>query len=108
MKLNRTSEAICNNNNNSDAQKTVKLTIGEELWKLLTNLIEWKPPPGKKIRDSISPVDLHTIVCKIKPRYKLVFYYKLYLKLNNFFIICTICGKKNVWFQIYKYIYCYT
>lgn len=61
------------NNNDNVAQKTIKLTIGEELWKLLTSLVDWKQPSGKKNRDSISPVDLYTIVCKIKPRYKLVF-----------------------------------
>lgn len=70
LKLCRTADVVFYNNNDNIAQKTVKLTIGEELWKLLTSLIDWKQPSGKKNRDSISPADLYTIVCKIKPRYK--------------------------------------
>lgn len=79
LKLYRTTEStVSNNNDNAVAQKSTNLTIGEELWNLLTELIDWKQPPGKKTRESISATDLYTIVCKIKPRYKLVFYNKLF------------------------------
>lgn len=62
-------------NNNSDPR--LQNSIAEELWKLLMTLVEWKKPAGFKCREAISPSALLSIVCKIKPRYKLVIF-KLY------------------------------
>ncbi|VVC24767.1 Hypothetical protein CINCED_3A007267 [Cinara cedri] len=55
---------------NEDPKKQQRFIIAEELLKLLISLVDWQKPPGYKYRDAISPVALHTIVCKIKPRYK--------------------------------------
>lgn len=54
---------------NEDPKKQ-RFIIAEELLKLLISLVDWQKPPGYKYRDAISPTALHTIVCKIKPRYK--------------------------------------
>jgi len=69
------------NNNIPDPNldpRNPKISISEELLKLMMKLVEWQKPPGHKYRDAISPAALHALVCKIKPRYKLVNSYKLY------------------------------
>lgn len=60
-------------NNNNPVPKNEKVGITDELLNLMTNLTNWTKPPNYKFRDAISPAALHAIVCKIKPRYKLVF-----------------------------------
>lgn len=67
------------NNNNSILTRKSSFIIVEESLKLLISLVDWKKPPGHKVRDAISPATLHALVCKIKPRYKLVNHlYNLY------------------------------
>lgn len=73
LKLFKSNDGIENNNN--PEPKNEKIGITNELLKLMTKLTEWKKPPNYKYRDAISPAILHAIVCKIKPRYKLVFFY---------------------------------
>jgi len=72
LKLFKASEL--NKNNNNSEQRNHQFIIAEELLKLLLNLAEWQKPIGYKYRDAISPAVLHSIVCKVKPRYKLVIY----------------------------------
>jgi len=73
MKLFKLAE-ICNkqNNNNNNSDPRLQHCIAQELWKLLMTLVEWQKPAGYKFREAISPAALLSIVCKIKPRYKLV------------------------------------
>lgn len=75
LKLFKASEL--NKNNNNAEPRNHHFIIAEELLKLLISLVEWQKPAGYKYRDSISPSVLHSIVCKIKPRYKLVIYNKI-------------------------------
>lgn len=71
MKLFKLAE-ICHQNNNNSSDPRLQHCIAQELWKLLMTLVEWQKPASYKIREAISPTALLSIVCKIKPRYKLV------------------------------------
>jgi len=71
MKLFKLSE-ISNKKNNNNSDPRLQDCIAQEMWKLLVTLVDWQKPAGYKFREAISPTALLQIVCKIKPRYKLV------------------------------------
>lgn len=83
---------IKKNNNNADPRNE-KIGIAEELLKLMKSLTDWQKPANYKYRDAISPAALHAIVCKIKPRYKLVIYNKANKKISDKYIYY-MCVKK--------------
>lgn len=74
MRLFKATELNRNNNNSISLRKSSFIIVEESL-KLLISLVDWKKPPGHKVRDAISPTTLHALVCKLKPRYKLVYSY---------------------------------
>lgn len=63
---------ISNKKNNTNPDPRLQDCIAQEMWKLMVTLVDWQKPPGYKFREAISPTALQQIVCKIKPRYKLV------------------------------------
>lgn len=71
MKLFKLTE-ISNKQNNNNSDPRLQDCIAQEMWKLLVTLVDWQKPAGYKVREAISPTALLQIVCKIKPRYKLV------------------------------------
>lgn len=101
LKLFKTSQF--NNNNNSEPRNH-QFIIAEELLKLLLNLDEWQKPAGYKYRDAISPDVLHSIVCKIKPRYKLVIIILIY-NINNFLNRYQLLSLKNYRSCTHTFIY---
>jgi len=82
LKLFKASELTKNNNN--PEPRNHQFIIAEELLKLLLNLADWQKPVSYKYRDAISPAVLHSIVCKIKPRYKLVIISTIFLTYINY------------------------